>query len=205
MFDTKLIADFSFQARVLHSTDQLFHPAPLTSSHKTLRLRSLQLAASTALLLVLLANVIPAASAASTCTRHEYWDGQSSQCVQCSKCSQHEIVVRPCQRHLNTVCKALNTIEIDWSRSLATEQPLHHHNHHHQAPERISAQPSIQDEDEAMWDWQLVSLVLAVAACLMFFVGTALVSLNYVRQWRKIKKEFDHGESASAFSSSTFF
>jgi hypothetical protein len=93
---------------------------------------------------------------------------------------------------MDTLCKPLNSIEIDWSKSMASEKPMRHH----QSPviDSLSAQASTLSEEEAIWDWQLVSLILAVAACLMFFLGTAFISINYIRQWRKIKKQFDTGE-----------
>lgn len=138
------------------------------------------------LLLVLLATLIPLSLATSTCSHLEYWDMESGECVPCTKCNQHQIVVRPCQRHMDTLCKPLNSIEIDWSKSMA--------NHHQQHTETMSAQAATQREEEVIWDWQLVTLMLAVAACLMFFIGTAFISINYIRQWRRIKKQFDTGE-----------
>lgn len=149
---------------------------------------------ASSLLLVLLATLIPLSLASSTCTKHEYWNMDSDQCVLCAKCSQHEIVMRPCQRHMDTLCKPLNSVEIDWSKSMATDKSLSHHHQHQPSVESFSAQTSTLSEDELIWDWQMVSLVLAVAACLMFFIGTALISINYIRQWRKIKKQFDNGE-----------
>lgn len=148
---------------------------------------------TSSLLLVLLATLIPISLASSTCSRHEYWDMTLDQCVLCTKCNQHEIVIRPCQRHMDTVCKPLNSVEIDWSKSLATDRSTKHHPHHLQV-ETYTAEASTLSEDELIWDWQMVSLILAVAACLTFFIGTALISINYVRQWRKIKKQFDNGE-----------
>ena len=145
------------------------------------------------LLLVLLATLIPISLASSTCSRHEYWDMTLDQCVLCTKCNQHEIVIRPCQRHMDTVCKLLNSVEIDWSKSLATDRSSKHHPHHLQE-ETYTAEASTLSEDELIWDWQMVSLILAVTACLTFFIGTALISINYIRQWRKIKKQFDNGK-----------
>lgn len=144
-------------------------------------------------LLVLLATLIPLSLASSTCSRHEYWDMDRDQCVLCAKCSQHEIVIRPCQRHMDTLCKSLNSVEIDWSKSMATDKSSSH-SLHQQSTETFSAQASTLSEDQLIWDWQMISLVLAVAACLLFFIGTAFISINYIRQWRKIKKQFDNGE-----------
>lgn len=75
---------------------------------------------------------------------------------------------------------------------MAAEKSTRHH--HRPAVETFSAHTAEPSDNELVWDWQLVSMVLAVAACLLFFVGTALVSINYIRQWRKIKKQFDNGE-----------
>jgi wengen len=128
-----------------------------------------------------------------TCKHHEYWDTAIDDCVTCTKCNKHQIVIRPCQPHMDTICKPLNAVEIDWSKSMASERPTRHH---HPTIDTLSAQAStLSEEEAAMWDWQLVSLILAFAACLMFFVGTALISINYIRQWRKIKKQFDTGET----------
>lgn len=164
-------------------------------SHTTYRSRRrwIHSPAVASILVVLLATLIPLSLAASTCSKHEYWD--SNDCVACTKCGHREIVVRPCQPHMDTLCKPLNSIEIDWNRSLATEKthPRHHHVHH----QTIQAQASTLTEDELVWDWQMVSLVLAVAACLLFFIGTAVIAINYIRQWRKIKKQFDNGKLAS--------
>lgn len=75
---------------------------------------------------------------------------------------------------------------------MATEKPQRHFQT--ATIDSLSAQASTLTEDEEILDWQMVTLILAVAACLMFFVGTAIISINYVKQWRKIKKEFDTGE-----------
>lgn len=62
------------------------------------------------------------------------------------------------------------------------------------AMDTLTAQASTSSEEELLWDWQIISVILAVAACLLFFIVTAVISINYVRQWRKIKKQFDTGE-----------
>lgn len=62
--------------------------------------------------------------------------------------------------------------------------------------ESFSAEAAESREEELLlWDWQLVTLILAIIACLLFFIVTAIISINYVRQWRKIKKQFDTGKS----------
>jgi len=74
------------------------------------------------LLLVLCATLIPLSLASLTCTHSEYWDVKLDECVSCTKCNRQQIVIRPCQRHMDTVCQSINSIEIDWSKSLATEE-----------------------------------------------------------------------------------
>lgn len=182
--------DFYHQRSYLKSHHDDNH---LQQYHKSPHRRSSYLKLNFSLLLVLLATLIPLSLATSTCSRHEYYDMTTDQCVLCAKCNQHEIVIRPCQRHMDTVCKPLNSVEIDWSKSLATDRSSKHHPHHLQV-ETYTAEASTLSEDERILDWQMVSLVLAVSACLTFFVGTALISINYIRQWRKIKKEFDNGK-----------
>lgn len=73
--------------------------------------------------------------------------------------------------------------------------------------ESLSAEAAASRETEEilLWDWQLISLILAVAACLLFFTVTAIISINYVRQWRKIKKQFDTGELFRIFMWENFF
>lgn len=118
-------------------------------------------------------TLIPTLAVASiTCAHHEYWDAQIDDCVPCTKCNRHQIVVRPCQRHLDTVCKHLNSIEIDWSKSMATERQQTdvrrpHHQPHHMLPieEQLTSQPeaAASREEQAeilLWDWQLIFLIL---------------------------------------------
>lgn len=158
------------------------------------------------LLVLSIMTMIPTLAVASiTCKHHEYWDALNDKCVPCTKCNRHQIAVRPCQRHLDTVCQHLNSIEIDWSKSMASERPQegarrNHHNNHHML--MTDDQFNGQSEDAAsrerqellLWDWQLIFLILAFISCLLFFLVTAFIFINYVRQWRKIKKQFDTGE-----------
>lgn len=155
------------------------------------------------LVLSILSTFIPTLTLANiTCKHHEYWDAQIDECVPCTKCNRHQIVVRPCQRHLDTVCKHLNSIEIDWSKSMATERVSENRQTYHIAQmlsdEHLNSQPeaaaSREEQEILFWDWQFIFLILAIISCLLFFLVTAFIFINYVRQWRKIKKQFDTGE-----------
>ena len=48
--------------------------------------------------------------------------------------------------------------------------------------------------EEMLWDWQVTTLLLAVIACLLFFIFATIVSINYARQWKRMEKHFDSGE-----------
>lgn len=45
--------------------------------------------------------------------------------------------------------------------------------------------------DERSWDWETGALVLAVCACILFFLVAGCSALVYARQWRRMKKNFE--------------
>ena len=70
------------------------------------------------LIVLLVLSSFPLTLANSICKHHEYWDSNLDECVPCTKCNRHQIVIRPCQRHLDTVCRPINSVDIDWSKSM---------------------------------------------------------------------------------------
>lgn len=46
-------------------------------------------------------------------------------------------------------------------------------------------------EDRIVWDWQTGGLILAVCACILFFLVAGCSALVYARQWRRMKKNFE--------------
>ncbi|CAK9814536.1 Tumor necrosis factor receptor superfamily member wengen [Anthophora quadrimaculata] len=46
-------------------------------------------------------------------------------------------------------------------------------------------------EDGILWDWQTGALILAVCACILFFLVAGCSALVYARQWRRMKKNFE--------------
>lgn len=48
-----------------------------------------------------------------------------------------------------------------------------------------------RDETEIPWDWQTGALVLAVCACVVFFLVAGCSALIYARQWRRMKRNFE--------------
>ncbi|XP_012268234.2 uncharacterized protein LOC105693113 [Athalia rosae] len=48
-----------------------------------------------------------------------------------------------------------------------------------------------KDDAEIPWDWQTGALVLAVCACVVFFLVAGCSALVYARQWRRMKRNFE--------------
>ncbi|XP_043604209.1 tumor necrosis factor receptor superfamily member wengen isoform X2 [Bombus pyrosoma] len=46
-------------------------------------------------------------------------------------------------------------------------------------------------KERILWDWQTVALILAVCACILFFLVAGCSALVYARQWRRMKKNFE--------------
>ncbi|CAK9807481.1 Tumor necrosis factor receptor superfamily member wengen [Anthophora plagiata] len=46
-------------------------------------------------------------------------------------------------------------------------------------------------KDGILWDWQTGALILAVCACILFFLVAGCSALVYARQWRRMKKNFE--------------
>ncbi|EGI70241.1 PREDICTED: uncharacterized protein LOC105150106 [Acromyrmex echinatior] len=46
-------------------------------------------------------------------------------------------------------------------------------------------------EDNLPWDWQTGALVLAVCACIVFFLVAGCSAIVYARQWRRMKRNFE--------------
>lgn len=53
---------------------------------------------------------------------------------------------------------------------------------------------SVTEADQLPWDWQTGALVLAVCACIVFFLVAGCSALVYARQWRRMKKNFEPGK-----------
>lgn len=64
------------------------------------------------------------------------------------------------------------------------------------APIRRSHDPrdrrkTVAEDRVILWDWQTGALVLAVCACILFFLVAGCSALVYARQWRRIKRNFE--------------
>ncbi|XP_076298991.1 tumor necrosis factor receptor superfamily member wengen [Lasioglossum baleicum] len=61
------------------------------------------------------------------------------------------------------------------------------------ADQRISESLTRRSSSEGkiLWDWQTAALILAVCACILFFLVAGCSALVYTRQWRRMKKNFE--------------
>lgn len=64
----------------------------------------------------------------------QYWSTKSESCVNCSKCDTQssQIVIRPCQGHLDTVCGPISDLDWSWltNKKDDKKQKNHHGTHH---------------------------------------------------------------------------
>ncbi|XP_049529875.1 tumor necrosis factor receptor superfamily member wengen [Anopheles darlingi] len=162
----------------------------------------------------------PTAVLAAACQpRQTRWDAVAGGCVPCQVCANHEIVLRPCQDYMDTVCGTMKDLAAsnrhlrshlpplpDLPPSSSPEQDgsdvssdgvraVHGSNHHwkqeRQKENGVQLHRKRTDTEEILWDWQIASLLLAVIGCLLFLLAAACVALNQSRQWRRIEKHFD--------------
>lgn len=118
-------------------------------------------------------------------SQQQWWDPAVQECVPCRVCAPHQIVIRPCQDHMDAACGTLKDLT----------GPAHHHWSEERRKEgdgvrRVVGPPPTSTE-EILWDWQVASLLLAIIGCLLFLFAAGCVALNQSRQWRRIEKHFD--------------
>ncbi|XP_024941125.1 tumor necrosis factor receptor superfamily member wengen [Cephus cinctus] len=56
---------------------------------------------------------------------------------------------------------------------------------------RVHERRRSSGESNIPWDWQTGALVLAVCACIVFFLVAGCSALIYARQWRRMKRNFE--------------
>lgn len=151
----------------------------------------------------------------AVCDPDRWWNPERSECVPCRVCDEQQLVMRPCQEYMDTVCGTMKDLDMDLASGLARteheDQQRHWkeerrkdgahrrlHNGHdaaqqrHQHPQQQSSSSRHQESTEdIMWDWQAASLLLAIIGCLLFFFAAAIIALNQTRQWKRIEKHFD--------------
>ncbi|XP_050071445.1 tumor necrosis factor receptor superfamily member wengen [Anopheles maculipalpis] len=141
-------------------------------------------------------------------SRKSWWDPTIGECAPCHICADHQVVLRPCQDYMNTVCGTMKDL------TASDHRPYPHlpegngngigtvgrTRDHHWKEERRKEGDGVQGyrrvvpattTEEILWDWQVASLLLAIIGCLLFLLAAACVALNQSRQWRRIEKHFD--------------
>ncbi|XP_053677900.1 tumor necrosis factor receptor superfamily member wengen, partial [Anopheles nili] len=142
-------------------------------------------------------------------SRVSWWDPTAGECVPCTMCADHQVVLRPCQDYMNTVCGTMKDLTAADHRS-HPHLPMDSHvnsneimpgrvrdNHWKEERRKDGSDDSYRritpaaDTEAILWDWQVASLLLAIIGCLLFLLAAACVALNQSRQWRRIEKHFD--------------
>ncbi|XP_055618883.1 tumor necrosis factor receptor superfamily member wengen [Toxorhynchites rutilus septentrionalis] len=160
-----------------------------------------------ALLLTVLSSV------EAICESDRWWNPEQAACVPCRICGEQQLVLRPCQEYMDTVCGTMQDLDMDLGRLGRTEgrhdqrhwkEERRKDGHHQQQHDHLRQQQQQQQQQHAgaagrrkentaeiMWDWQAASLLLAIIGCLLFFFAAAIIALNQTRQWKRIEKHFD--------------
>lgn len=106
------ISSFFLQIMCCRLVSELLSPS-LSSSSSSANLKFL------IYLLILLTGV---QSIDAFCDEHQWWQEQLNECIPCTVCdSSKSIVLRPCQKHSDTVCGTLDDVELelDWIKAAA--------------------------------------------------------------------------------------
>ncbi|XP_058444130.1 tumor necrosis factor receptor superfamily member wengen [Malaya genurostris] len=182
-----------------------------SESSRPLRLGSLVYRLRWVTVVTILLSVLSAVEA--VCEPDLWWDPVRTECVPCTVCGEQQLVLRPCQEYMDTVCGTMKDLDMDLAQLARTADAQHeqrhwkeerrkdgHHQLEHQHGQQHNRQSSAQhhvsskkkeNTEEIMWDWQAASLLLAIIGCLLFFFAAAIIALNQTRQWRRIEKHFD--------------
>lgn len=164
-----------------------------------------------ALGMVTLLTVLSGAEA--VCDPERWWNLEREECVPCTVCGEQQLVLRPCQEYMDTVCGTIGDLDMDLTQLARTEarheqrhwkeerrkdapdahqhRPHQHHNSANQQHPHPGTARKRENTEEILWDWQAASLLLAIIGCLLFFFAAAIIALNQTRQWKRIEKHFD--------------
>ncbi|XP_055591211.1 uncharacterized protein LOC129743253 [Uranotaenia lowii] len=118
-----------------------------------------------------------------------WWNPSRAECVPCTVCGEQQLVLRPCQEYMDTVCGTMKDLDMDLDKLTREHSKPGHKHHHHDG--QGQPHPRKENTEEIMWDWQAASLLLAIIGCLLFFFAAAIIALNQTRQWKRIEKHFD--------------
>lgn len=166
-----------------------------------------------ALLLVL---SLTGLSSASPCPRgKQYLETNLQQCINCTLCDREKglVVLRSCDVHKDTLCGPIEKLKILMEHPHRRRHDRHKEKHprryednsHEKLGENAAelrdatfrvggSEAPFSNAETLMYDWQDITLIMGVLACIVFFLVITLYSLHQAKQWRKLKENFDAGE-----------
>ncbi|GBP56923.1 Tumor necrosis factor receptor superfamily member wengen [Eumeta japonica] len=122
-----------------------------------------------------------------------WWDRQRGACVPCTRCepASHLAVRAPCEVHRDAICASIYELDI-WPFTL----------HENGTGPDYDSGPRDDDghgadgasASDSAWDARISAVTLAASGCVIFFVVVISLSLNHVRQWKKLKRALRTGE-----------
>ncbi|EDW07142.2 uncharacterized protein Dmoj_GI15577 [Drosophila mojavensis] len=139
----------------------------------------------------------------SPCAPQHWWDQVQDKCMPCTSCQGEMIPLRPCQLHIDTVCRSIYELKIDWVVLAKTEpnwkerRKSSEYEHFDQPTplQHLTHEQLQQLHEEAAaalpLDWQTGALFIAVLACLLFFSVAACILIHHMRQWRRMERRLD--------------
>ncbi|XP_030567422.1 tumor necrosis factor receptor superfamily member wengen [Drosophila novamexicana] len=139
----------------------------------------------------------------SPCAPQHWWDQLQHKCTPCTSCQGEMMTHRPCQLHIDTVCRSIYDLPIDWVRVSRTEPNWkerrkfseYEHFDHPTPLQHLTHEQLQQLHEEAAaalpLDWQTGALFIAALACLLFFSVAACILIHHMRQWRRMERRLD--------------
>lgn len=162
--------------------------------------------------------------AAAKCPHGQFHSEKLQTCLNCTICDREKglVVLRPCEVHRDVVCASVDELFEYINPRSGNHHHRHNRKHHRKEKENeggnvepdnstkrltesteseqhlvesvTSTQVPFSNAETLVWDWQAISLTLAVFACILFFLVIALYSLHQAKQWRRLKENFEAGE-----------
>ncbi|XP_067640244.1 uncharacterized protein wgn [Eurosta solidaginis] len=133
--------------------------------------------------------------AASPCDLDSWWDPIKDKCILCTVCEGDLIPLRPCQLHRDTICGSIYDLKIDWV-VLAKTEPNWKERRKEDANYELEQQLTHEELQQLQngtlpMDWHTTALLMAVLACLFFFIIAAGILVYHMRQWRRMERRLD--------------
>ncbi|XP_031837686.1 tumor necrosis factor receptor superfamily member wengen [Nomia melanderi] len=148
----------------------------------------------------------------------EFWSVERATCWPCTRCAP-EFTLSPCAIYKDAICGPLPALKLHWpflstvTPKMLWRFPDMDRQQIRQQSKDIADRPDFEEDvglkpsdqrtsetqtrkasgsgERILWDWQTAALILAVCACILFFLVAGCSALVYARQWRRMKKNFE--------------